>query len=112
AEVPSDAARYQYGIAPRAASVVEADTDAIEEYTVIVTVLGVTATFEQELIFGHCGNERLVLNPVFESHFRPRHERVVHPVAIDPANAGANEGTGIAGAEVIVVEHPCRSVEL
>ncbi|AEJ04763.1 hypothetical protein PSTAB_1482 [Stutzerimonas stutzeri] len=43
-------------------SVIEANTDAVEEYAVIISVLRITAALEQELIFRHCSNERLVLN--------------------------------------------------
>ena len=87
-------------------SVIETNTDAVEEHAIIITILRIAAALEEELIFRHRGNEGLVLNPIFKADFRPRHEGFVYAVAVDPADARANERPRLAGTEVVVVEDP------
>nr|WP_172600237.1 hypothetical protein [Stutzerimonas stutzeri] len=93
-------------------SVIEANTDAVEEYAVIISVLRITAALEQELIFRHCSNERLVLNPVFESDLRAGHEGLIDAITVDTADAGTDERPRLAVTEVVVIEHASRAIEL
>src|SRR5699024_5991522 len=91
---------------------VVAPTQAVEECAVVVGILRLAAAVEQEVVLDHAGDAGAVVHPVLDANFRTGHEGIVHPVAIDATEAGANEGTGIAGAEVVVIEHPGRALEL